>query len=421
MKNILIAVVAISAAIFAVVMARNSMKSSASPYTASGLPSAGNTPSTTVAMAADLGSLKTVEIVDPLFNMVAYTLQIPTSWQFEGTVLHGPGCIGDYAGTAFRAYSPDMRYGIQLVPVSYFYWADDERAIPKGANCKDLPPMSAATYGNLVSIKMRPGSEVDSVEPAPSEAEFQASIEKMNASLAASARSMGNPNPARYKGEVSRLHIHYLLDGRPEEELLNVSMSVGDQPTSVNVAPPGQVMRLAMKNAFISNATLVGMRTPQGQMEANKSALEAISKSFKVNPEYQTRFAAYIQDRTNRAIAASWQTFHTMIQQSNEQMAQMRANAQQAIRNMEAQGDARRANFNAAMERKSAHAQDVCDYLLDQQYYLNPTTGKTQTQSSGYDHTFSDGGRGVIQTNSPTYNPNGMVQGNWTELQPIHH
>jgi hypothetical protein len=91
---------------------------------------------------------------------------------------------------------------------------------------------------------------------------------------------------------------------------------------------------------------------------------------------------------------------------------------------MQQQGDVRRANFNADMDRKGAHAQDVCDYLLDQQLFVNPTTGEQSKQSNQYSHTFSNGGGpggAVVQTNSPTYNPNGLLQGNWTELQPIKH
>jgi hypothetical protein len=386
-------------------------------------PSGNSTASSAPATAGSFGAMKTAEIVDPMFNMVAYTISIPANWNFEGTVLHGPGCGADYAGVAFRAYSSDLLFGVQLMPPVNFYWADDPRAIPKGVDCKDLQPMSAAEYGNFASIRMRPGAEVDSVETGPSEAAFQESIEKNNQALLAQARSVGNPNPSHYQGELKRLHIHYDLNGHPEEEWLSVAMTHGDLPVAINTAPMGQVMRLAMRHEFISTASVTGVRTPQGQLQSYDAAMKAISASFKVIPEYQSRFAAYIQDKTNRQIAASWQAFHSMIQQSNEQMAQMRANAQQAIRDMQAQGDARRDAFNAQMDRRSAHARDVSDYLLDQQYYVNPTTGQTTTQSNQYNHTYSNGGGPggvIVQTNSPN-SPNGVLPGNWTELQPIKH
>jgi hypothetical protein len=356
-----------------------------------------------------------------MFNMVAYTLSIPKNWNFEGTVLHGPGCIVEWASMAFRAYSPDMFYGVQVVPSADFWWGDDPGAIPQAPGCKKAPPISAADYGQLVSIRMRPGSEVDSVEPSPNEATYQQNIEKQNAELAQQGSSAGNRNPSKFTGELKRVHIHYDFNGHAEEEWLNIGMTVGMLPTSIWVKSQGRGPQLVMKHRIQSTVLLSGSRAPQGQWQSHAEAFKAISATMKANPEYIAKFNAYMQDKTNRQIAASWAVTHAILQKGAQEQAQRTQQAQAFIQNMQAQGDTRRANFNAAMDRKSAHTADVCDYLLDQQYYVNPTTGKTQTQGSGYDHTFSDGGKGVVQTNSPTYNPNGMIQGNWTELQPIHH
>jgi len=102
---------------------------------AAGSPSSPASGSNTAAPTPDaLGPMKTVQIFDPMFNMEANTLSLPANWQFEGAILHGPGCGGaDYNGTAFRAYSSDMRYGVQLLPSTAFVWAEDPRALPRGA------------------------------------------------------------------------------------------------------------------------------------------------------------------------------------------------------------------------------------------------------------------------------------------------
>src|ERR1700689_1045192 len=57
------------------------------------------------APSAGFGPMRTVEIWDPMFNMVAYTMSIPQNWNFEGTVLHGPGCSSLMGEAVFRAYS----------------------------------------------------------------------------------------------------------------------------------------------------------------------------------------------------------------------------------------------------------------------------------------------------------------------------
>ena len=372
------------------------------------------------ATAIGLGEMRTVEIWDPMFNMVAYTLSVPKSWNFEGTVLHGPGCLFGMAAPVLRAYSPDLLYGIQTIPVSDYFWAEDQRALPKGPACKVLQTMSAEDYGRLITVSIRPGSVVDSAEPAPGEAPYLASIEKNNQALAAQAAAMGNRNPTHVTGQARWLHIHYDLNGHPEEEILNVAMSVADQPTAVIVSRPGQVLRTAIMHRFESNPYVNGFRAPQGQLQPRIDAFKAINSSFKVNPDYTAKYTAYLQDITNKSIAASWAVTNSLLAQGRAQQAQRTADAQAFIANMQKQGDARNANFNAQMAAKDAHTKDVVDYILDQQLYVNPTTGQTQTQSNQYNHTYSNGsgpGSVVVQTNS-TAPP---ASGNWTELQPIHH
>jgi hypothetical protein len=371
----------------------------------------------------DFGPTKDVQIIDPMFNMVAYTMSIPKNWNFEGTVLHGPGCQSGMIATVLRAYSPDLLYGIQIIPTGDFYWANDQRALPRGSNCKILQPMSPEDYGRLISVSIRPGSVVDSVEPSAGEATFLANIEKNNQALAAQAAAVGNRNPIQITGQVKWLRIHYDLNGHAEEEILNVSMSVADQPTSVIVNKPGQILQTAMMHVFDSSPFVQGTRAPQGQLQAHLDAFKTIGASFKANPDYNAKYAAYMQDQTNKAIAASWAVTNSMLAQSAQQQAQRTANAQAFIANMQKQGDARNAQFNAQMAAKDAHTKDVVDYILDQQLYVNPTTGQTQTQSNQYNHTYSNGtgpGSTVVQSNAPA-NPQGVLAGNWTELQPIHH
>ena len=373
--------------------------------------------------ATGFGEMRTVEIWDPMFNMVAYTISIPKSWNFEGTVLHGPGCTFGMVAPVMRAYSPDLLYGIQTIPTSDFFWAEDQRALPKGPACKVLPTTSAEDYGRLITVSIRPGSVVDSVEPSPSEAAYLAAMEKNNEALAAQAASYGNRNPIHVTGQARWVHIHYDLNGHPEEEILNVAMAVSDQPTSVIVNRPGEILRTAIMHRFQSTPYVNGFRAPKGQLQPNIDAFKAINSSFKVNPEYNAKYAAYLQDQTNKAIAASWGVTNSILAQGRAQQAQLTANAQAFIANMQKQGDARNAAFNAQMAAKDAHTKDVVDYILDQQLYVNPTTGQTQTQSNQYNHTYSNGsgpGSVVVQANAPA-NPQGVLTGNWTELQPIHH
>jgi|ERR1700733_5749519 len=170
--------------------------------------------------STDFGPMRNVEIWDPLFNMVAYTLSMPKSWNFEGTVLHGPGCQNPLAAPVMRVFSPDMLYGIQLLPTPNFFWAEDKQALPHGPACKILQPMSTDDYGKLIAVTARPGAVVDSTELAPGNANFQASLAQSMKYLDQQAAARGYRNQMTAKGEAKWVHIHYDFNGHPEEEIL---------------------------------------------------------------------------------------------------------------------------------------------------------------------------------------------------------
>ncbi|HEY6253502.1 MAG TPA: hypothetical protein VI685_26385, partial [Candidatus Angelobacter sp.] len=171
---------------------------------------------------------------------------------------------------------------------------------------------------------------------------------------------------------------------------------------------------------YNTNVIVTAMRAPKGQLQSAGPVFATINGSTKVNQQYQSMLSARSAAFNNRLIAQSWQSTHTILQAGAEAGARLQSNAQAFIQHLQQEGDVRRANFNARMLQKSAHAQDVSDYLLDQQLYVNPTTGRTTTQSSQYNNTYTNGNGAIMQTNSQ-YNPDGLVSGNWIQMQPIHH
>jgi hypothetical protein len=368
-------------------------------------------------------------------NIVAYTISVPKSWNFEGIVLHGPGCTLPMEASVFRAYSPDMLYGVQSIPTSVYAWADDQGAVPQGAACKIVQPMTAEEFGRVIAVSMRPDSLVDSVEPSPNEAQMRANLEQVNQKTAQQAAAYGDHNPVVMSGEDKWLRIHYDLNGHPEEEILDVGISVTTVPIASNVGRPGQGSQGGTKHRYEWTPRVSGVRAPKGQLQPHMDAFKAIAQTFKANPEWSAKYYAYVKqvndenmqrsrDFTKNLISKSWAVTNSILQQGQEQQAQRMQQSQQFIANMKQQGDARNAQFAANMAAKDGHAKDVADYLLDQQLYVNPTTGQTQTQSNQFNYTYSNGsgpGGAVVQTNSASYNPNGQMQGNWTLLQPIHH
>ena len=75
-------------------------------------------------------------------------------------------------------------------------------------------------------------------------------------------------------------------------------------------------------------------------------------------------------------------------------------------------------NANAAMNARTTAASDWVDYALDQQTVTG--VGGTMKVSNAYSQTWTNGQGLYYQTNIPNVNPNGELQGNWTQTTVVH-
>ena len=118
------------------------------------------------AIGSLFSSTRQVQIMDPALNMVAYTLTIPSYWNFQGQVMTNPTCGSAPAIVAYRVWSNDLQYGVQRMPEIGWDTKEDPRAIVPPM-CKQMDAMSAAAYAGVVVPTVRPNSTVESIGPAP--------------------------------------------------------------------------------------------------------------------------------------------------------------------------------------------------------------------------------------------------------------
>jgi hypothetical protein len=68
-----------------------------------------------------------------------------------------------------------------------------------------------------------------------------------------------------------------------------------------------------------------------------------------------------------------------------------------------------------------AVASDWVDSALGQQTVRDPTTGQVSKVSGAYSHTWiNETGKTSFQTPDPNVDPNGHLQGTWTQQQQVH-
>jgi hypothetical protein len=282
-----------------------------------------------------------------------------------------------------------------------------------------MEAMSAVAYAGLVVPTLRPNSTVESIGDAPEAASLAAGAQQMQQNLATTAARLHLP-PSQFSSDAARVRVSYNLGSAPVEETLDVMEEVADNPTSIIDNRPGQILHTSSVRIKTTTAWIVAERAPKGKLDSSAKQLEAVRTSLTVNPEWNQKRVQMIQQAGAAAIAQSWRTFNANYQANAANFAAMHARGEAFIANMQAQGAARNAQFQQYENSRSAATADKVDQILDQQYYVNPSSGQTSTISTAYTNNWSSGGT-TIQTNLQGYDPNGTVPGNWTQLQPIKH
>ena len=170
-----------------------------------------------------------------------------------------------------------------------------------------------------------------------------------------------------------------------------------------------------------TTAWILSERAPKGQLNAATAQLEAIRTSLKVNPDWDNKVAQWMQDRSQQRIRESWAMTNATLQHGADQHNALMANAQAYNTQTRAEYERHNNQFRAGQDAKTRHSADEVDYLLDQQYYVNPANGQKSTISTTYTNNWQNGTGQQVLSNIQGYDPNANLPGNWTQLQPINH
>ena len=244
----------------------------------------------------------------------------------------------------------------------------------------------------VMAAKVRPGARVLGVEPIPG---MNESLQKQTQQAQAQAQQLGLK--VRISAESARAKVAYDLMGAPVEEWLTTVATVHARPM-----PVFRGGRIGQTISYTEEARLLfAMRAPAGQLEANQKLFQLIVSTMSIEPEWQARVA---QVQAN--IAA--------IQQKGE-------SDRQKIRQQSAE-DIRRIQNETYQHQQ--HAQEVqhqqfSQYIRDVETYRDPNSGDRVELSNQYGHAWSNGAGEYILSDSPNFNPNAHLNGNWTEMQHV--
>jgi hypothetical protein len=365
-------------------------------------------------LAADPGylRLKRAEIIDRHgFEkpMPAFSVLIPTDWKFDGEVRYaqGVGNPEDLARLAFRATSPDGRLAIEMFPGWTWTWADDPMmrqamqnqnamtARMGGARSEIGPPMSARDFLTRVAVpRLRPGAKVMGTEPIPDlDQALQGQVKQAQTMAAQAGVQM------RLKADQARARIQLTSAKGPAEEWITAIVYVrATAMPSMNPAT-GQMVQSAMYQS--SAESLFGLRAPPGELPTHEKLFHAVVSTARVDPVWQGR-VTQVQLNMQAANVQGARDRSRIIAQSAE--------------------DTRRTikeGYEARQKSEDRNAERWSDAMRGLQTYRNPSTGEDVKLDNSYAHAWASGDGEYVLSNAPGFKPGQVLQGNWTELQPI--
>jgi hypothetical protein len=367
-------------------------------------------------------STRKAEIVDPQYQMTAYTLEVPADWKFAGTIARDPGCHSSGAGLKYTMLSPDGVTAIAMLPGMTWTWTTSPslKKIMESQHCPAIDIDSASSFlVNIAVPNLHPKAKIVSVLPLGPEgqAALAAQLATKRQQNSAMAKQYGQP-PQTLSLDGARVRVQYVRDGQPvEEQLLSVVDCFEVQFAALYAQP-------AYQRRTCSSRSIVIDRAPQGHLDEflAEPQLMSLNKSIQVNHNWDDRAARDMQAAFQKFQAANNQQFQANLQKGRDDNARLMANGKAFQDNMKASTDRALANDRAQQNAidQSAHATAL--YSLERQEFKNPSTGQTIEASSAYSHQWmSSDGSTLIQTNDHSLDPNGQVSPvsqSWTELVP---
>jgi hypothetical protein len=339
--------------------------------------------------------------------MPALSLLVPSEWQFQGNVRYEPstGCHADMVQVSFRATSPDNGLGIEMFPGVHWQWSDDPSAVRAmqaasqqamrfgRRECEVMPSMTPEGFLRRWLIpRVRPDAKVLAIESMPDAAQKVREKAEQQQEMAVRAGMRMN-----IRAEIARARIAYSLAGRATEEWITaVTFSAATPGPSFNMAT-GQMGQTQYYNC--GGYLIFAMRAPSGQLQAREKLFTLVLSTVAVEPEWQGRVTQVLLNM-QAADSKGARDRSAIIAQSGREISGI---IKQTYENRQKAQDASAAAFS--------------QYIRGVETYRNPQTGESVELSNQYGRAWVNNSNEYILSDSPGFDPNVALKGNWTSLE----
>jgi hypothetical protein len=347
----------------------------------------------------------TGQIVDPALNMKGYDLTVPAGWKYQAMLVPGSSCNGTPT-PVFRAYSPDGLTEFRRMPRFDWSWGN--------------APYGGRQQGDCLPLK----HDISAIAFAQHLADLQKGQNFHNALDADNAAIQRQAGVRPFRGDAGAARFEYLNGSF----VIEVQLRVAIRCTHAN--QPG----FGGQQYFHEDcgADVRVLRAPKGKLDALINLIESRTTGAIVDSHWEQ---AYMQVQAERqkgmlarnavnqqALLAQGENAARVRQQQHSQYmaAEQGRYAQQNAEHQAQQGlyDQHNRNEMANMDARHTPASDVVDFALDQQ----TVTGSNGTVKvpAGYSQVWANQSGQTFETNNLNTNPNGILEGNWTQQTQVH-
>jgi hypothetical protein len=183
-----------------------------------------------------------------------------------------------------------------------------------------------------------------------------------------------------------------------EEWLTAVVLTRANAVPSINRAT-GQMGQAALYQC--SAESLFAMRAPPGELAANEKLYRTVLSTVRIDPTWQAR-VSQVQAAMGASNVQSAADRSKIIAKSGEDQRRIINEGYQ--------------NRQAALDRTNERFSDA---LRGVQNFRDPNTGENVKLSNEYAHAWVSGNGEYVMSDSSSFKPGQVLQGSWTELQPV--
>jgi hypothetical protein len=320
----------------------------------------------------------------------AFSLLIPSDWQFEGTVVWNLDNTLMPASAYIRTWSPSGNEEFDVFPNQAFYWTDNPLV-------QQTNPPGSTYFGATVSAPLGPIEALKQVV-LPT---FRSNVENMNVVSEQLLPSMDQlfktgTDPASgisYSVNSGKIRVEYSLNGvAMEDEMYCVIQSI-------NIPLQSIYGTTTSSNWYMSY--LASFRAEKGQLDSESKVFQTIAYSCSIDKNWLNKYnqlVAYLIQNQIKQIQSAGQ-LSNILAQTSDQISQE--------------------NLQDWEQRQSVNDRlttDFCNQILEIQPYSNPIDGTTVDLPSGYNNAWVNGNGEYILADNPNFNPNIESNLNWRPM-----